>query len=287
MGIKYSFIDNVAYGPEDINDITRSLTGAGIAPFLSKDSYNVSDLNAMTGALVTSGAELGGCKCAVEGSGTAEMIVTVAQGIIFFESGVRLTVDRDGYIISVSPDTEGVVYAHYSPSLQKADILFGTELPSDGECVELARILTDGTIKDTRTYARSKIATLGKNVTIKKAFEDVTPELISTENRNWYIVATIDDVDLSKFEYIMLSNKDDDFDPFIFYDIKQDKIIIGSEKGATSIRKDGMLYCPLYLTLWYWFKVIEGKPCIVEQCSKVDFEKHGKYNLPSFEARFM
>ena len=41
MGFKYSFIDSEVYGTEDVNAITSNLVGAGVAPFLSKESYSV------------------------------------------------------------------------------------------------------------------------------------------------------------------------------------------------------------------------------------------------------
>jgi len=214
MAITYSFVDNAVYGTEDINDITRSLTGAGIAPFVSKDSYNVSDLNAMTSALVEAGASLDGCKCSAENVGTAEMTVTVAQGIVFFESGVRLTVDEDGYALTVTPNTAGYVYAHYSPSLQKADIVFSPELPMDGEYVVLAEIATDGAITDKRTFARSKVATLGKNIILNREFtkleepvlyEEEISQSHSAKVYNRYIVSKVSGVDMSKFNYAIVS----------------------------------------------------------------------------------
>ena len=55
MGLHYSFVDDESYGTEDINNITGELTGAGIAPFPTKDSYSTSDLNGLTSALVGSG----------------------------------------------------------------------------------------------------------------------------------------------------------------------------------------------------------------------------------------
>jgi hypothetical protein len=207
MGFTYSFVDNAVYGPEDINDITRSLVGAGVAPFLTKDSYNVSDLNALTSALVETGTSLGGCKCSVENAGTEEMTVTVAQGIVFFESGVSLTVDEEGYVIHIAPNQAGYVYAHYSLSLQKVDIVFDSELPTDGEYVVLARIEEGGSLKDKRSFARAKIAMLGKNVTLTPSFERVEPELAGTDastNQTAYILAKAPDVDLSKFNYALV-----------------------------------------------------------------------------------
>ncbi len=209
MAINYSFIDSNVYGTEDINDIARSLTGAGVTPFASKDSYNVSDLNNMTSALVGAGVQLDGCKCSAENIGTADMTVTVAQGIIFFESGVRLTVDEEGYILPIIPNTAGYIYAHYSPSLQKADILFTAALPTDGECVLLANVLENGTVVDRRTFARSKVATMGSNaeysidesrITVYETYA-MAPAYSETEK----IIAEIDlsGIDITKFNYLI------------------------------------------------------------------------------------
>ncbi len=162
MGIKYSFADNMLYGSEDVNEIAQCLTGSGVMPFESKESYSTADLNSVTEALATSGTSLGGCKCRVENSGTADMCIKIAQGIIFFESGVRLVVDSDEYSVPVLPNTEGYVFAHYSPSLQIADIVFAAELPNDGEYVELAEIKANGELRDLRKFAKSKIASMGR-----------------------------------------------------------------------------------------------------------------------------
>ncbi|MBE7032000.1 MAG: hypothetical protein E7401_03450 [Ruminococcaceae bacterium] len=209
MAFTYSFVDNQIYGTDDINDITRSMTGAGVAPFISKDSYSTSDLNVMTSALVEAGASLEGCKCSVKNAGTAEMSVTVAQGIVFFESGVRLTVDADGYVLPVIPNTAGFVYAYFSPSLQKADILFNTELPSDGEYVLLAEITADGDLRDKREFARSKVATMGSNaehsidesrITVYETYDEA-PAYSNTEK----IIAEIDlsGIDITKFNHLI------------------------------------------------------------------------------------
>ncbi len=222
MGIKYSFVDNAVYGTEDINDITKSITGAGVAPFISKDSYNVSDLNALTSALVESGTQLDGCKCSVENAGTPEMTIKVSQGIIFFESGVRMTVDEEGYIVSVTPSTAGYVFAHYNPSLQKADIVFGTELPTDGEYVKLAKISADGTISDKRAFARSKVGTLGENCVVS-----FTP---SAENNYRY------SGDLSKFNYALLLGTEAVADSYYFgvFDIKTRRVVFGIRAEASN-----------------------------------------------------
>ncbi len=204
MGITYSFADNTVYGTEDINDITRSLVGAGVAPFVAKDSYNVSDLNVLTSALVGSGVQLEGCKCTVQNKGTQNMTVKVAQGIVFFEGGVRLTVDSGGYSVAVTPNTAGVIYAYYNQALQTADILFAGSLPESGEVVWLAEISAQGEISDKREFARAKVATMGRNMSAKvnlvktehKVYKD--SDIISGYKR--YAVAVVD-ADISKFNF--------------------------------------------------------------------------------------
>ncbi len=211
MGIKYSFVDNRVYGTEDVNEIAQCLTGAGVMPFLSKDSYSASDLNSLTAALSTSGASLDGCSCSAQNVGSAEMCINVAQGIIFFESGVRLIVDAAGYSAAVEPNTPGYIYAHYSPSLQRADIVFGEQLPTDGECVELAQISENGSVKDLRVFARSKVGTMGGNALQQIGQDRMTVYEYSSapsygEGR---ILGKIDlsGIDISRYKYLLYKYK--------------------------------------------------------------------------------
>ena len=210
MGIKYSFVDNEVYGTEDVNEIAACLTGAGIAPFLSKDSYNTSDLNSVTEALVSSGVDLDGCICTAQNVGTAEMSISVAQGIVFFDSGIRLIIDAEGYSVSAVPNTAGHVFAYFSPALQVADITFATELPSDGEYVELARVKADGSIENIRQLARSKVGTMGRNTYLETTFS-VLPSPILHEGEEvdsttacMYITAKLEGVDASRYSYLFI-----------------------------------------------------------------------------------
>ena len=207
MAIKYSFVDNVTYGTDDINAIVGDLTGAGVAPFPTQDTYSTSDFNTLTEAIVSSGTSLDGCKCTVSNAATANMTVTVAQGIIFFESGVRLTVDGDGYVISVTPNTAGYVFAHYSPALQVADVVFDTEIPTDGEFVLLAELAINGAITDRRTFARSKVATFGANLKQSAEFTVLDEPIAEGMDGNYKILLTrkLENVDLSKFHYAFIS----------------------------------------------------------------------------------
>ena len=272
MGFKYSFIDSETYGTEDVNAITSNLVGAGVAPFLAADSYSVSDLNALTSAIAEPGAELGGCKCTGVYSDSALVGVEVSKGIIYFESGVRLAVDEEGHSLVVADGTAGFVYAYFSPSLQFAKIEFAANLPADGECVLLARVDEDGRVWDERTFARSKIATLGTNLIIEKDFENIEPVLYEAGSvKNWYIVAEINGVNLSQHRYIMVNKKDNDFYTYAFYDIVNDEILVSREQprqgSNTVVDKSGLIFSMNYDILCY-FKVMNGKPVIVALCSK-------------------
>ena len=158
--IKHSFIDNALYGTEDVNNITKNLVGAGIAPFPTKDTYTAEDLNGLTSALVGSGTSLDGCKCTVSGT-----TVTVAPGIIYFANGVVMTVDSEnggaGHLITVPASTAGYVYAVCNTAVQTAEIKFAAALPISGDYVALCELTADGDIYDKRVFARSKVAYFG------------------------------------------------------------------------------------------------------------------------------
>lgn len=286
MGIKYSFVDSVVYGAEDINDITRSITGAGVAPFLSKDSYDVSDINVMTQALVEAGVQLDGCKCSIKNAGTAEMSVEIAQGIVFFESGVRLEIDAEGFVVAVEPNTAGYVFANYRPALQKAEIAFAAEIPDTGETVVLAQVLQNGTIRDIRSFARSKIATVGTNVMIKRAFERLEEPIEHKEGR--YITAKVSGIDLNRFNYAVLvsTNKYDDvFEYFpslgyssVFFDIKNQNVIFAVYDGETIVSGNGHIH-NVHSDYVYYLELIGGELCIVCRCAPKNEGRAISYTL--------
>ena len=283
MGIKYSFVDSVVYGAEDINDITRSITGAGVAPFLSKDSYDVADINVMTQALVEAGVQLDGCKCSIKNAGTAEMSVEIAQGIVFFESGVRLEIDAEGFVVAVEPNTAGYVFANYRPALQKAEIAFAAELPDTGETVVLAQVLQNGTIRDIRSFARSKVATVGTNIMVKRAFERLEEPILINEPDLYgdgrYITAKVSGIDLNRFNYAVLvsTNKYGDvFEYFpslgyssVVFDIKNQNVIFAVYDGETIVSGNGYIH-NVHSDYVYYLELIGGELCIVCRCKPKD-----------------
>ncbi len=237
MGISYSFVDNIIYGTEDINDIARSLVGAGVAPFVSKESYSVSDLNALTEALVGDGVQLDGCKCScnVE-DGTR--LVTVSEGILFFENGVRLVVDSDGYLLETEVNSAGYVYGHFNEGLQVGEILFSDEVPADGCVVLLAHIDAKNNLTDRRTFSRSKVGTLGRNITREVEFTPKTysssdkPYFTTTVNNTKYYKYALGtaDIDLSRFNFVFIKVADANICGT--FDLKKNVFLVSAPDGG-------------------------------------------------------
>ena len=273
MAIKYSFVDGELYGTEDINDIARNLVGAGVMPFLAKESYNVSDLNLITKDIVESGTSLEGCKCTMQNAGAEDMYISIGQGIVFFESGVRLTVDEAGYVVAAVPNIHGYIFAHYSPSLQKADIVFAAELPTDGEIVILAEVLADGSLRDKRVFARSKVATMGRNISLTANFENVTPTLIrEDESFSHYKIARVPGVDLSKFNYAIMTNGELSFEKVqltCFYDLVKNKGIF-SIQNYNAVASGNLFQTVINYSVWNTLEVCDSELCIVAVCSIVN-----------------
>ena len=200
MAISYSFVDNKLYGTEDINNITKNLVGGGVAPFPSKGSYSLSDLNSLTSALVESGVCRDGLKCSISSG-----VVTISKGVLYFENGVCLTIDNKGYEVEIIPNTSGFVCAHFDDVKQEADIMFYESLPTSGFNILLAEISADGIVSDKRTFARSKVGTLGTNCSVL---------FIPTEENNYRYKG-----DLSRFNYALLLGKESTGDGGFFYGV--------------------------------------------------------------------
>lgn len=205
MAITYSFIDGVEYGTNDINSIAQDLTGAGVAPFF-QSTYSVSELNMLTEALVDKGVSLDGCKCTLYDS--SGFYVKVEKGTIFFKNGVRLRVDGEGYYVELTPGIAGNIYAVHRPAQQTADIVFLSSEPKDGQYVMLAEISDEGILTDKRSFARSKIATFGSNLSYDTEFvvlDNPIPVKVSGGS-NTFITRRLSDVNLSQYNYALITN---------------------------------------------------------------------------------
>lgn len=155
-----TFMPGVTYGVDDLNGAIGRLTGCGIAPFLSKDSYDYEDLNAMTSAVTASGVSLGGLSVSLS-QGTA----VINKGICYFENGVTAYIESEESI-PIDQTKAQYIYAVYDITLKSADIV-AFDAPWGNEdtgkyAVALAKT-EGGSVTDMRSFARSKVATFGSN----------------------------------------------------------------------------------------------------------------------------
>ncbi len=152
--------DNI-YGTDDINAIVSNLVGAGVAPFPSGDTYDVSELNSLTSALVEEGTSFDGLKV-----NFSDNKIHISQGIGYFENGATIVVDSEGEELEYTVAETLYVYAEYNQALNTCGFLTSESEPTTATGIYtlmLATITADGTVTDKRTVAQSKVATLGKN----------------------------------------------------------------------------------------------------------------------------
>lgn len=179
MGKKVYFLDSVkqsdgsydnTYGVDDINAIVSNLVGAGVAPFPSGDTYDVSELNSLTNALVAEGTSLDGLKVSF-----ADNKIHIAQGIGYFENGTTIVVDSDGEKLDYNVAETLYVYAEYNRALNTCGFYTSQSKPAPSTGIYvlvLATITADGTVTDKRVIAQSKVATLGRNECRRYAIVD-------------------------------------------------------------------------------------------------------------------
>lgn len=170
MGKKVLFLDSVlqddgsyspVYSAADINQITKNITGGGIAPFVSDSTYSTTELNSLTQAIVQSGTSLDGLKVTYNAEGQK---INIAQGICFFDNGASMSVDSEGVSLPYTAANITYVYAKYDEALNTCDFYADTTAPpaSDASAgiyvVKLATVGADGAVEDLRTLSKIKVA---------------------------------------------------------------------------------------------------------------------------------
>lgn len=155
---------NVKYGVDDFNKMVSCLIGSGVAPFPSKDTYTTDELNMMTESVISSGASLGGLKASL-----AENVISIAQGIGFFSNGATIEVDSEGVTLDYTAADMVYVYAAYDANLNICDFYARDTEPAETDnyfIIKLAQISIEGKVTDVRSFAVSKVGTLGRNVPV-------------------------------------------------------------------------------------------------------------------------
>lgn len=159
MGYKCSFLDDEAYGADDVSAAFSRLTTAGVLAYPQAQTVAES-LNGLTSELVSAGvSDFGGCKVSYDGERA-----TIGEGTVFFDSGVSVTVDSDGISMEYAgAGKQAYVSLKYEEEFNRVIPQITDVLPT-GDSALLARIDAEGAAVDMRSFARAKISPNSANV---------------------------------------------------------------------------------------------------------------------------
>ena len=149
MGYRCSFLDNEVYGADDVSEAFSNLISGGVRTVY--DGENVTEtLNELTGEVVTSGTRsYSDLKVTLSGE-----VITIGEGVGFFNSGVSVKVDKDGIVLDKGERANGYISIIYDADLNKVLPQITDSIPT-GDVLLLARFVGES-VTDLRSYARSK-----------------------------------------------------------------------------------------------------------------------------------
>lgn len=160
MGVNTKFLSNASYTADDVNRAFAVLTTQGVSLFVDTGT-TLTDLDTAISNISTSGITqdgLNACKVVLDGS-----TYKVSPGTCICPSGAMITVDSDGYTLNITSGAVNYVYVCHNKITDTVDII-AADTAGGNDAVSLATINADGTITDTRTYAKAKIQTNGGNL---------------------------------------------------------------------------------------------------------------------------
>ena len=136
----------------------------------------------------------------------------------------------------------------------------------------MAELAENGALTDKRAFARSKVATMGRNIATKLQFVATEKTLLETDGFNCtYVVANVPDVNLENFNYAMLVFGEFSVSTSIppprtcFYDLNKNRALF-SIYDSYYVRNGGVFNS--YLSVIYKLCVIDDKLCIVATCTQ-------------------
>lgn len=158
MAYKFSFADNGIYGADDLNNITKRLVTSGVADsFADGVPYNLSQINSAGECLYSSGVvpeTVSTLKVTADNeAGTA----LIYPGTAFFADGAVIEIEAGGHELSFTPGAKHYVYLKNDLTASNTCYPACTQEAPAGDFVPLAEIEPNGTVTDTRTYAKGKL----------------------------------------------------------------------------------------------------------------------------------
>lgn len=150
MGYKVNFTENQSISAEDLNAIAADFSDEGTS-FSDGKLYGVSDLNAISKAIITKGVS-DGCDVKLKTSTT----VFISQGTAFFGDGKKMEIDSSGITLTrASKSKKNYVWLSNDDVTGNVCAKCTTTAPA-GDCVKLAEISTGGTVTKTKDLALMK-----------------------------------------------------------------------------------------------------------------------------------
>lgn len=151
MAYKCSFLDNMVYNAQDVNDIFARISNGGVV--FTDTGYTLGDLNDTQSRAVGEGVtrDENSCRVVFE-----DGVYKISKGVCFMNDGTAIIFDASGQEIEIIPEVTNYVYLYRNAVGNSIDIVV-SEYKGDENSIPLAEIDKKGIIHDRRKYARAKV----------------------------------------------------------------------------------------------------------------------------------
>ena len=174
MSVIYSFMDDCAYGADEVNQVFSKLTTEGVSLFNYTDQSNpLVALNDAVKGFITPGVEMynaDACKVTYDEENDK---FTIGVGNAFMCDGSSITIDSEAYDITqevlkqrkLSDGDIWVCFYRNIPNNSIDIVVSADDTSSNSEyAVPLAKISVDNSVVDKRSFACTKIAPCSANI---------------------------------------------------------------------------------------------------------------------------
>ncbi len=156
MGYLVNFLENQTVCARDMNDISTSLGGV-TTDFEDGRLYGVTDLNQISCSLIGKGVA-SGCGLFLQEEG-----VLISQGELFMSDGKRVIIDEEGILLPIVQGVTNYVWFYQDTVLGTLTPKCTQEEPSGEDFVRLGEITPEGEISGKSDRAVMKNSHLGLN----------------------------------------------------------------------------------------------------------------------------
>lgn len=191
--------DEIMYNQEVtkdmLNDISKDLGNTSFNGF-GENKFGADELNGITESLVTKGILMSKNQCRPVVSGDK---INIQTGTIVFSNGAKKKITEP---VSVDLINGTYVYALNNQTLGICEIRVSNTQPQTGDFVNIASVGADGTLRDTREFAKAKTELESGNVYLSYTAQTPGSSSSSTEQIP-AAVAEIAEEEWNYFSYIL------------------------------------------------------------------------------------